>query len=100
MSFLKPYLTLCRVAISLFAAASAVMGFFLSSHHDITSVFVVAFAVFLLACGASSLNQYQERDLDAKMERTRNRPLPSGSISASKAIALSLALILAGDALL
>jgi protoheme IX farnesyltransferase len=96
MSALKRYLILCRVVISLFAAASAATGFFLAPHYRITAVFVVFLAVFLLACGASALNQYQERDLDARMERTRKRPLPSGSMAPSHALFLSLALFLAG----
>jgi protoheme IX farnesyltransferase len=32
----------------------------------------------LVAAGASALNQWLERDYDAKMPRTQNRPLPSG----------------------
>ncbi|HTV42795.1 MAG TPA: heme o synthase [Candidatus Sulfotelmatobacter sp.] len=32
----------------------------------------------LVAAGASALNQFLERDFDAKMLRTQNRPLPSG----------------------
>jgi protoheme IX farnesyltransferase len=100
MSLLKPYLTLCRLTVSVFAAASAATGFFLVPPHRITGVFGVAFAVFLLSGGASALNQYQERDLDAGMERTRNRPLPSGSIVVSHALAFSFALVLAGLALL
>jgi len=32
----------------------------------------------LVAAGASALNQWLERDYDAKMLRTQNRPLPSG----------------------
>jgi len=96
MTLLKPYLTLCRLTVSLFAAASAATGFLLVPHHRITGVFGVVFAVFLLSCGASALNQYQERDLDARMERTRTRPLPSGSIVASQAMIFSLALFLAG----
>ena len=96
MSSLKTYLTLCRATLSLFAAASATTGYFLASHHQITGGFLAVGAVFLLACGASALNQYQERDVDARMERTRTRPLPSGSITASHALSLSCALVLAG----
>jgi protoheme IX farnesyltransferase len=100
MSSLKSYLTLFRATISIFAATSAATGYFLAPHHQITGVFPAAGAIFLLACGASAMNQYQERDLDARMERTRSRPLPSGSIAASHAIALSCALVLTGLALL
>ncbi len=100
MSSLKTYITLCRATISIFAAASAATGYFLAPHHEITGVFPAVGAVFLLACGASALNQYQERDIDARMERTRTRPLPSGSIAASHALVFSCALVLAGLALL
>jgi heme o synthase len=34
----------------------------------------------LLACGAAALNQFVEREHDAKMRRTENRPLPSGRL--------------------
>jgi protoheme IX farnesyltransferase len=57
---------------------------------------VPVIGVFLLACGSSALNQYQERGIDARMERTRHRPVPSGDITAGHAITLSLILITAG----
>ena len=34
----------------------------------------------LVAAGASALNQWLERDFDAKMRRTQGRPLPSGRL--------------------
>src|ERR1700722_18600371 len=34
----------------------------------------------LVAAGASALNQWLERDYDAKMLRTQSRPLPSGRL--------------------
>ena len=34
----------------------------------------------LVACGASALNQWWERDHDARMTRTETRPLPSGEM--------------------
>ena len=91
---------LCRVPISLFAAASTATGFFLVPHCRVAGAFETAFAVYLLACGASALNQYQERDLDAMMERTCKRPLPTGCIAASHAFVLSLALVVSGSAIL
>jgi protoheme IX farnesyltransferase len=96
MQILKSYLTLCRPAISLFAACSAATGFFLGPYHRIVEVPALFAAVFLLACGASALNQFQERGIDAKMERTRCRPLPSGTITPTQALSFSLVLILAG----
>jgi protoheme IX farnesyltransferase len=97
---MKSYFTLCRIAISLFASCSAATGYFLAPFHSLAGVMGPAAAVFLLACGASALNQFQERDIDAKMERTRHRPLPSGRIAPALGLSLSLALIGAGLTLL
>jgi len=93
---IKICLALCRVNLSLFAACSAATGYFLASYRDFLTVLGPASAVFLLACGASALNQYQERDIDAKMERTYNRPLPSGLIVPGLALSFSLVLFVAG----
>ena len=47
----------------------------------------------LSAGGASALNQYLDRELDAKMARTARRPIPSGTISAVNALVFGLALL-------
>ena len=54
----------------------------------------------LAAAGTMALNQYIERDLDGRMERTRSRPLPEGRVSAVEALALGLALVGLGVAYL
>jgi protoheme IX farnesyltransferase len=100
MQNVKPYLALCRIYIALFAACAAAMGFALAHHHRIHVMPVAAAAVFLLACGASALNQCQERHIDAQMARTRQRPLPSGAVILIHALSISLSLILAGILLL
>jgi heme o synthase len=51
----------------------------------------------LLAAGGSlALNQYWERDVDARMERTRARPLPDGRLEPLEALLFGSALTLAG----
>jgi heme o synthase len=40
----------------------------------------------LLACGAAALNQFLERQHDAKMRRTEDRPLPSGRLQPEMAL--------------
>src|SRR5262249_19302524 len=48
------------------------------------------------AGGTVALNQYMERDLDARMERTRRRPLPEGRLQPARALALGLVLLALG----
>lgn len=43
------------------------------------------------AAGAAILNQWMERDFDARMHRTADRPLPTGRVSARQALLLGLA---------
>jgi protoheme IX farnesyltransferase len=50
----------------------------------------------LAAAGTLALNQYMERDLDARMERTRHRPLPDGRLAPLEALVLGLVLLVAG----
>lgn len=45
-------------------------------------VLVMALAVFLSSASAGAFNQYAERALDARMNRTRNRPFVTGALQA------------------
>src|SRR5437867_12009824 len=54
----------------------------------------------LTAGGASVLNQFVERDLDALMPRTRNRPLPAGRVGAGEALLFGVVLGAGGVAAL
>ncbi len=49
----------------------------------------------LAAGGSSALNQYIDRELDLKMQRTSGRPLPGGRLRAAEAVAFGLALSIA-----
>jgi len=50
----------------------------------------------LSAGGASALNQYIDRDLDRRMQRTLRRPFPSGRIGEAEGLAFAIALCVAG----
>ena len=50
----------------------------------------------LAAGGTLALNQYWERDVDARMERTRLRPLPDGRLAPLEALVFGAAITLAG----
>jgi len=96
----RSYLGLCKATISLFAALSAACGLLLAGHPDGAALPVLITGVFLTACGASALNHYQERRMDALMSRTAGRPIPSGKIRPIDALRFSLVLIVSGLAVL
>ena len=100
MKTLKPYLVLCRVSISLFATCSALTAYLLSGSTSAVPIVYLATGIFLLACGASALNQFQERDIDAMMERTMLRPLPAGTMTSAHVLVVAKMLILGGIVLL
>ncbi|MGA9580069.1 MAG: heme o synthase, partial [Terrimicrobiaceae bacterium] len=54
----------------------------------------------LCACGASALNQWWERDVDALMKRTQHRPLPAKRMHPSDALLFGLLFSLSGLAVL
>ncbi len=88
----RDYFQLVRMRVSLLAAVSTVCGFLLSLPHQYQKIVFVVVGVFCLAGGLSALNQYQERAIDALMDRTKGRPLPSGKIKPAHALAVSLLL--------
>lgn len=90
------YLELCKIKISFFSTLSAATGFLLVAPSFPAEILLLLGGVFMLACGASGLNQFQERRIDAHMERTRQRPVPSGRISPFRALLFSLLLIVSG----
>jgi protoheme IX farnesyltransferase len=90
------YFELCKIKVSFFSALSVVPGYLLASSEVGMDILPLLSAVFLLACGSSALNQYQERVIDGAMERTSQRPLPSGRLAPVRALYFSVALILSG----
>jgi len=51
----------------------------------------------LIASGTATLNQWYERDADARMRRTASRPIPSGRIAPRNALWFGIALLAAGE---
>ena len=93
---LYAHIGLCRIRISLFSSLSAATGFLTARPGAGPEMLPLMLGVFLLACGSSALNQYQERSIDVLMPRTRTRPIPSERISPLGALYFSLALITSG----
>ena len=100
MKYLKIFLELTKVRISLFATLSASAGFTLARDEITGNILPLLFGIYFLASGACALNQYQEREIDGLMERTRGRPLPSGKLNPSAGLAISTGLISSGSLVL
>lgn len=81
----KAYSWLGKFSISLPVGLTTFTGYLLANRSFDAGVFAPVAGVFLLASGASALNQVQEHKTDLLMPRTRNRPIPSGRISLSGA---------------
>jgi protoheme IX farnesyltransferase len=97
---IRSYLALGKLKVSLFASLSAATGLLMVNHPPGIALLVLTAGVFLLACGACALNQYQERDSDALMKRTIGRPLPTGRLKPGSALCFSLTLIGSGSLVL
>jgi len=56
--------------------------------------------VALVACSASAVNQWIERETDGRMERTARRPLPAGRMTARQALGFASVTLVVGLAYL
>lgn len=92
--YLKLYMELTKVRITFFVTITTFVGYYMVDGKVDATLWWVLLGIFLLASGSAALNQYQEHDHDAKMDRTKNRPIPSGAISPTHG--LLVALILSG----
>lgn len=100
IEFKNILMELTKFRITFFVTVTTTVGFLLSSGKFNLDLLIVSLGVLVLASGASSLNEYQERNSDAKMERTKLRPIPAGRISENNALLVSIALIFLGSAIL
>lgn len=82
-----------KVKITFFVAVTTSVGFLLYSGNLSVDIILPTLGVFLLACGSSALNHFQEKDKDALMDRTKGRPIPSGRISPNGALIYAFVLI-------
>jgi heme o synthase len=100
LEFLKTLSELAKVKITFAVALTTITGYLLAKGEFDEGMILPAVGIFLLACGSSAINHYQEREQDAKMERTKDRPIPSGRISPAGALLFAFILSAAGSWLL
>jgi len=85
---LADLLALAKPRVVLMILVTTAVGYYagLTGAPDYARLLHVLVGTLLAAGGALALNQYWERDVDARMERTRARPLPDGRLAPLEAL--------------
>ena len=95
MNRFKDYIDLTKPTIMLLVIFTGSAALFLegSMIHRPIHFALCLFALYLTGGCANALNQYFEREIDAKMKRTSSkRPLPSGRMSSRSALIFSVSI--------
>jgi heme o synthase len=93
----RDYLELSKSRIVFMVVITTASGFLFAAHR--VDPFLMLHALIgtaLVAAGTNALNQYVEREHDARMQRTRRRPLPAGRITPRAALLFSSAIAVVG----
>jgi protoheme IX farnesyltransferase len=94
------FVGLTKPRITMLVLMTAAVGYVVGGRFDPLSFLLFMAGTGLLCGGASALNQYSERDADARMVRTSRRPIPAGRVAPGEALAFGIVISAAGIALL
>jgi len=91
-------IALTKPRVVLMVLVTTVVGYYvgLTGAPDYLRLVHLLVGTMLAAGGTLALNQYWERDVDARMDRTRVRPLPDGRLSPLEALVFAGAVTIAG----
>ncbi len=95
---MKDYIALTKPRVTWLILMSTGVGYFfgaVSGWRFLTLLHTII-GTGLIASGTAALNQWYERDADAKMKRTQNRPLPAGRLGPGKALTFAVAISVVG----
>ena len=98
MSRIRSYIELTKPRILGMVLVTTVLGFLLGGGNRgmLPLLLLTLLGVGSATGGAAVLNNYLERDFDAKMVRTRRRALPAGLIEPFRALMFGASLVLFG----
>ena len=97
-STVSDYWALTKPEVNVLVLASTLAGFYLGSRGPLSGLRLARtlLGTLLVASGTATLNQFIEREYDARMRRTANRPLPAGRLAPSWALGFGVLLSAAG----
>lgn len=92
------FLELTKPRVIVMILVTTAVGYYLGSDGsgDYLRLLNTLIGIALAAGGTMALNQFLEREVDARMERTRLRPLPDGRLQPIEALAFGAAITGAG----
>ena len=92
---IKDFYELMKPRVMSLVIFTALVGYIsgYTSSENVLNPYLSIIGIFAIALGAGSagaLNQWYDRDIDFKMERTKNRPIPIGRVDPTDAFAFGL----------
>ncbi len=98
----REYWELTKPRVVMLLVFTAVIGMFLATPGAVPWPILLggSAGIWLCSAAAAVINQWADREIDARMARTRNRPLPSGSVSTWRALTFASVLGVCGAVLL
>ncbi|MGA8570790.1 MAG: heme o synthase [Candidatus Binataceae bacterium] len=92
------YFELAKPRVLTMVLVTTLAGFYMGSDEQFgfAPALRIIVGTALAAGGTLALNEYAERDTDARMERTRHRPLPSGRLRPIEALIFGVVTAVAG----
>jgi protoheme IX farnesyltransferase len=93
-------LTKPRIMLLILITAYGAMAFASSGFPPFELTLATLFGLGLSSGGASALNHYYDRDIDALMQRTAVRPIPAGRVAPDTALGFGIGLIVSSFAVL
>jgi protoheme IX farnesyltransferase len=98
MKTVATYWALTKPGITRLVTLTAAAGFWLGARGNVDLALLAQTLVGtgLVVGGTNALNQWWERDADARMHRTRRRPLPAGGLRPGAALAFAIVISIAG----
>ena len=95
---LLDYVELTKPEVNFLVVFTTAAGFYLGAQGawKVLLLLHTVTGTALVAAGTATLNEFMERDADARMRRTANRPLPAGRVAPREAFWFGVALAAGG----